>query len=73
MDFRNVYTDIWFWASRNGAVDFFFLTPTRNMFLAVFQEYTFYNVEWVELRKISEVFFDKKQENVIDKSQVWDF
>ena len=33
------------WESRNGAVQMFFLTPTRNMFFAVLQEYVFYNVE----------------------------
>ena len=35
-----------YWASRNSVVQmFFFLTPTRNMFLTVLQEYIFYNVE----------------------------
>ena len=33
------------WASRNGAEQMFFLTPTRNMFLAVMWQYLFYNVE----------------------------
>ena len=44
------------WASRNGAVWIFFQTPTRNMFLAVLQEYVFYNLEWVEVRKMNEAF-----------------
>ena len=44
-----------FLASRNGAVQMFFLTPTKNMFLAVLQEYMFY-VERVEVRKMSETF-----------------
>ena len=44
------------WASRNGAVQMFFLTPTRNMFLAVLGEYIFYNVELVYAHKMSEVF-----------------
>ena len=34
----------------------FFLTPTRNMILAVLQEYIFDNVEYVEVRKMIEVF-----------------
>ena len=33
------------WASRNGAVQMFFLTPTRNMFFALFREYIFYSTE----------------------------
>ena len=43
------------WASRNGVVQMFFLTPTRNMFagkfvkgerlLPVLREYIFFNVE----------------------------
>ena len=33
-----------------------FLKPTRNMFLAVLREYIFYNIECVEVCKISEVF-----------------
>ena len=44
------------WASRNGAVQILFLTPARNMFLAVLWEYIFNNVEWVEAPKMSEVF-----------------
>ena len=39
------------WASRNGAVQILFLTPARNMFLAVLWEYIFNNVEWVRLLK----------------------
>ena len=37
------------WASRNGARQTFFLTPTRNMFLFVLREYNFYNVEWIKV------------------------
>ena len=33
------------WASRNGAVQMFFLTPTRNIFLVALREYIFHNVE----------------------------
>ena len=44
------------WASRNGAMQMFFLTPTRNMFLAVLRECIFYNVERVDVRRMSEVF-----------------
>ena len=47
------------WASINGAVLMLFQTPTKNMFLDVLQEYIFYNVEWVEVRKMSEVFWAK--------------
>ena len=50
------------WMSRNGAVEMFFsffVTPTRNVFLDVFQEYIFCNVEWIEARKMSEVFWVK--------------
>ena len=32
-------------APRNGAVQMFFLTPARNMFLAVLWDYIFCNVE----------------------------
>ena len=57
-------------ASRNGALQmFFFLTPTRNKFvakfvkwlrfLAVLLDYIFYNVEWVEVRKMSKVYWEK--------------
>ena len=48
------------WASKNSAVQMFFLTLTsRKMFLVVLQEYIFYNVDWVEVRKISEGFWTK--------------
>ena len=43
------------WASWNGAVQKFFLTPTRNMFLAVLREYIFYKVEWVKVCKMGEL------------------
>ena len=49
---------------------YFFLIPTRNLFarkfvkwvrlLAVLPEYIFYNVDSVEVRKISEVFWAKR-------------
>ena len=35
---------------------FWYLAPIRNMFLAA---YIFYNVEWVEVRKMSEIFWAK--------------
>ena len=57
------------WASRNGVVQMFFCTQTRNMFagkfvkwerfLAVLSEHIFSNVEWVEFYKMSEVFWAK--------------
>ena len=57
------------WASRDGAVQMFFLTPDRNMFagkllkwekfLAVFREHINFDVKWVEVRKMSEVFWAK--------------
>ena len=47
------------WTSRNGAAQIFFLTPTTIMFLPVSREYVFYNVEWVEVRKMSEAFWAK--------------
>ena len=57
------------WASRNRAVQMFFLTPNRNMFarifvkpesfLTVLREDIAFNVKWVEVRKMSEVFWVK--------------
>ena len=54
------------WAYKNGAMQMFFLTSTRNVFagkfvkwvrfLVALQEYNFYNVEWVEVRKMIEFF-----------------
>ena len=54
------------WAFRNSAGQMFFLTHTRDMFVgklvnwlrfsAVLQKYFFYNVEWVEIQKMSEFF-----------------
>ena len=54
------------WASRNGAVQMFFLTPNRNMFtskfvksercLAVLREHFIFNVTRVDVHKMSEVF-----------------
>ena len=43
------------WASRNGAVQKYFLTPTRNLFLAVLQEYIFIMLS--ELRLVKRVRF----------------
>ena len=37
----------------------FFLRPTRDIFLADLWGYIFYNVEWVEFRKMSKVFWVK--------------
>ena len=58
-----------FWASRNGTVQVFFLTPNRNMFagnfvkserfLVVFRGHIIFNVRWVEVRKMSDVFWAK--------------
>ena len=58
-----------FWASRNGAVQMFFLAPSRNMcagifaesesFLALLPTYINFNVKWVEVRAMSEVFWGK--------------
>ena len=58
-----------FWASRNAAVQMFFLTPNRKMFarkfikserlLAVLREQIIFNVKWVEVPKISEVVWAK--------------
>ena len=50
------------WTHRNRAVQIFFLAPIKNMFawkfakllrsLAVLREHIFYNVEWIEVRKM---------------------
>ena len=45
--------------SGNGAVQMFFVAPTRNMFLAVSRENNFYKVDCVEVSKMSEVFWEK--------------
>ena len=47
------------WASRNGAVQMFFLTQPKIMFLAVFWEYIFYNAEWVVVCKMIRGFWVK--------------
>ena len=57
------------WASGNGAVQMFFLTPNRNIFagkfvngeefLAVFWEHIIFNFKGVEIRKMSEVFLSE--------------
>ena len=58
-----------FCKSKNEAVQMFFLTPNRKMvtgkfvkwerFLVVLREHIFFNVEWVEVHKMSEVFWAK--------------
>ena len=57
------------WASGNGAVQMFFLTPNRNMFagkfvnwesfLAMFWEHIIFSFKRVEIRKMNEVFWVK--------------
>ena len=42
-------------ASRNGTVQMLFLTPARNMFLVMLQEYITYNVDY----KLGEAFWEK--------------
>ena len=44
------------WASRNSAVQMFFMALSRSIFLAVLREYILSNFEWIEVRKMSEVF-----------------
>ena len=58
-----------FGASGRAAVQMFFLTPNSNIIaekfvnserlLAVLQEHIIFNVKWVEVRKMSEVFWAK--------------
>ena len=57
------------WASRKGAVQIFFLKLSKNMFagkfvksegfLAMLREPIIFNIKWVEVRKMSEVFLSK--------------
>ena len=57
------------WPSRNGAVQMFFVTSNRNMFagkfvkgesfLVVSREHIIFNVKWVQVRKMSKVFWAK--------------
>ena len=64
------------WASRNGAVQIFLFTPNWNMFagkfvnserfLAVLREHIICNVKWVEIHKMSEVFWAKRYCKVND-------
>ena len=65
------------WASRKGAVQMFFLTPTRNMFLAFFQELIFYDFEWAEVRKKTEVLwatlYCKRSDFFASFGWLWDF
>ena len=54
------------WVSGNGAVQMFFPTPNKNIFagifvklekfLAVLREHIIFDVKWVEIGKMSEVF-----------------
>ena len=56
-------------ASRNGGAKMFFLTPNRNIFarkfveserfLIVLWEHIIFNVKWVEIRKMNEIFWAK--------------
>ena len=58
---------MYFLVSRNGAVQMFFLTPNRNMFagkfvksdrlLAVLREHIIFNIKWVEVHKMKEVYW----------------
>ena len=54
------------WVSRNDAVQIFFLAPNGNMFagkvrteLTVLREHIVFNVNWVKVRKMGEVFWAK--------------
>ena len=57
------------WASGNGAVQMFFLTPKRKIFagklvnwesfLAVFLEHIVFNLKGVEICKMSEIFLSE--------------
>ena len=60
------------WASRNGAVQIFFLTPNRKMlarkfvksetFLAMLREHIIFSVNWVEFRKKALRYSARKSE-----------
>ena len=64
------------WVSRNGPLQIFFLTPNRNMFarkfikwerfFIVFWEDIIFNIKWVEVNKISEVFWVKPYWKISD-------
>ena len=57
------------WVSRNGAVQIFSLTSSRNMserLLGVLQEHIVFNVKWVEVRKMSDVFRAKLYSKMSD-------
>ena len=66
----NVLQECSSWTSRNGVVQMFSMTPSRNMFagkfvkseklLTVLWEHVIFNVKWVEVRKMSE-FFEQTQ------------
>ena len=66
------------WVSRNGPLQIFFLTPNRNMFarkfikwerfFIVFWEDIIFNIKWVEVNKISEVFWVKPYWKISDLS-----
>ena len=57
------------WTSRNGAVQIILLAPNRNMlaetfvkcgrFLAAFRVHIIFSVKWVEVCKMSEIFWEK--------------
>ena len=57
------------WAPKNGVVQIFFLARKRNMFagnfvkserfLFAFREHIIFTVKWVDVRKMSEVFWAK--------------
>ena len=75
------------WLSRNGAVQMFFLTPNRNIFtakfvkserfLTVLWEHITFDVKWVEVHKMSEVFWVKLYCKISDLFSsfcwLWDF
>ena len=64
------------WLLRNGPLQIFFLIPNRNMFggkfvkserfLIVFREHNIFNIKWLEVHKISEVFWVKPYSKLSD-------
>ena len=74
------------WVSKNGAMKMFFWHHPQNVcwkictvsgFLAVLRELSFYNVEWVKVRKISDVFcvklYCKVNDIFLPVLWLWDF
>ena len=64
--YRNIHTfsfkllqECTSWASRNGAVQMFFVTPNRNIFAGTLWENIIFNIKSVEIHKLSEVFSAK--------------